>query len=48
MKLELKGVSKTFHRRTHRLTALEDISLEVREGEFICIIRPSGCGNPPC
>ena len=45
MKLELKGVSKTFYSRNHTLTALEDISLEVREGEFICIIGPSGCGK---
>ncbi len=45
MKLELKGVSKTFYSRNHKLTALEDISLEVREGEFICIIGPSGCGK---
>lgn len=45
MKLELKGVSKTFTRSNHRLTALDEISLGVREGEFICIIGPSGCGK---
>ena len=45
MKLQLKGISKTFYARKSRLTALEDISIEVKQGEFICIIGPSGCGK---
>ena len=45
MKLQLKGVSKTFFTRNRKLTALEDISIEVKQGEFICIIGPSGCGK---
>ena len=45
MKLELKGVSKTFYARNNRLTALEEISIEVKQGEFVCIIGPSGCGK---
>ena len=24
---------------------LEDINLDVREGEFVCIVGPSGCGK---
>jgi NitT/TauT family transport system ATP-binding protein len=28
-----------------RLLALEDINLEVRAGEFLCIVGPSGCGK---
>jgi len=45
MKLKLNKISKTFYSRRHRVTALEDISLEVKEGEFVCIIGPSGCGK---
>ncbi len=45
MKLQIKGVSKTFYARDNRLTALEDISIEVKQGEFVCIIGPSGCGK---
>lgn len=28
-----------------RLLALDDINLEVRSGEFVCIVGPSGCGK---
>ena len=28
-----------------RLLALDDINLEVRTGEFVCIVGPSGCGK---
>lgn len=45
MKLQLKGVSKTFYTKKHQLTALEDICIEVKQGEFVCIIGPSGCGK---
>ena len=45
MKLKLQGVSKTFLGRKNRVLALEDISLDVQKGEFVCLIGPSGCGK---
>jgi len=45
MKLNLQDVYKTFVGRKNRVSALEDISLEVQKGEFVCLIGPSGCGK---
>jgi NitT/TauT family transport system ATP-binding protein len=44
-KLRLSGVSRSFHTARGTLAALENINLEVREGEFLCIVGPSGCGK---
>ncbi len=37
----------TLHYQTKSgpLHALDNVSLEVRDGEFLCIIGPSGCGK---
>jgi NitT/TauT family transport system ATP-binding protein len=44
-KLSIEGVSKWF--RTPRATvhALQDITLAVKEGEFVCLVGASGCGK---
>ena len=39
--IELRRISKAFG----ALKAVDDISLEVREGEFITLLGPSGCGK---
>jgi NitT/TauT family transport system ATP-binding protein len=44
-KLVLKEVSKTFPVRKGQINAIENISLEVKTGEFVCIVGPSGCGK---
>ncbi|MFG3614650.1 ABC transporter ATP-binding protein [Nocardia sp. NPDC047654] len=46
-KLALTGVRKQFAVRgsQERFTALEDISLELREGEFLVLVGPSGSGK---
>jgi len=31
-----------------QIHVLEHVSLEVKEGEFVCIVGPSGCANRPC
>jgi spermidine/putrescine transport system ATP-binding protein len=39
--VRLEGVTKRFG----DLTAVDDIDLEVRRGEFFCLLGPSGCGK---
>ena len=41
MKVEFRGIGMTFGSKR----VLEDISLSVREGEFVCLLGPSGCGK---
>ena len=43
--LELKHVSYAYHSKNGETMALSDISFQVRQGEFIAVVGPSGCGN---
>jgi len=45
LKLEIVDIRKIYKNNTGEITALDGINLEVREGEFICILGPSGCGK---
>ena len=45
MSIVLKNIRKSFltkHKETH---ALERVNMEIKTGEFVCIIGPSGCGK---
>src|SRR5438477_11345392 len=44
-KLVVDHVSKSFRQKRQTVQALDDISLEVAEGEFIVIVGPSGRGK---
>ena len=45
VKLELRAVTKTFKSRWGDTQALQDITLSVAPGEFVCLLGPSGCGK---
>ncbi len=43
--LRLEKVAKRYSVDGRALAALEDVTLEVRRGEFVSVIGPSGCGK---
>ena len=44
--LEIDGIAKTYGSGAKATEALRDISFTVDEGEFVCVVGPSGCGKP--
>src|SRR4051794_1346269 len=44
-KLAVEDVSKWFRTSRQTAHALSHISLEISEGEFVCLVGPSGCGK---
>lgn len=43
--LSVKNVSMTFDTQRGQYHALSNVNLEVRDGEFVCLIGHSGCGK---
>ncbi|HVV70085.1 MAG TPA: ATP-binding cassette domain-containing protein, partial [Verrucomicrobiae bacterium] len=43
--IQLDSIKKVFLTDEVETHALEEISLEIRRGEFVCIAGPSGCGK---
>lgn len=43
--LELKNIKKIYHEKQGEIIALDNISFNVKDKEFISIIGPSGCGK---
>lgn len=43
--VRLDHVSMAYGRREAAIHAVQDVSLEIRKGEFIAVVGPSGCGK---
>jgi NitT/TauT family transport system ATP-binding protein len=43
--VEVRGLTKSFGRRSGAPSVLEDVDLRVAPGEFVCVLGASGCGK---
>ncbi|NGN64530.1 ABC transporter ATP-binding protein [Streptomyces sp. A7024] len=44
-KISFQNVTKTFDLKDSVFTALDDVSLEIEDQEFVTVVGPSGCGK---
>ena len=45
VKVRIDNVKRIFNTRNGEMVALNGVSLDIMENEFICVVGPSGCGK---
>ena len=45
VKVKIDNVVKKFNGRNGEMVALNGVSLDIYENEFVCVVGPSGCGK---
>lgn len=45
IKISIENLTKIYYKKESSVTAFKNISLQIKEGEFVCLIGPSGCGK---
>ena len=45
LRVDVQGLGKSFQLGASRINAVEDVSFQVREGEFVALLGPSGSGT---
>lgn len=43
--LKINKLRKNYHSKDGMVTAIEDITLDIKDGEYVAIVGPSGCGK---
>lgn len=43
--LKVKNLRKIYHTKNNEILAVDDFSLNLKQGEFVAIVGPSGCGK---
>lgn len=45
VKVKIDNIVKQFHTRNGEISALNGVSIDIKENEFVCVVGPSGCGK---
>lgn len=43
--LSINNISKIYHTPKEEITAIDNISINIKQGDFVAIVGPSGCGK---